>query len=132
MIGLQPAAQLSHSMESVLLSIQKTEIEVTNTVLQALFDGVEKLEAVIATLIANPESELPKELTQKLLHLLELISGTSPAAEPLHRPQEQPLPISIEPFLADILKPFPEIRAGLNEVDHPAILDAIHQRALSR
>jgi two-component system, chemotaxis family, sensor kinase CheA len=122
MIGLQPAAQLSHSMESVLLGIQKTEIEITSAVLQVLFDGVEKLEAVIATL-SNPETELPR-INAETAALSDLISGTTPVPAPSSAAGTA-APISIEPFLADILEPFPEIRAGLNEVDYPAILEAI-------
>jgi two-component system, chemotaxis family, sensor kinase CheA len=123
MIGLQPAAQLSHSMESVLLGIQKTEIDVTNTVLQALFDGVEKLEAVISTL-SNPQSAIPG-IEAEIAALSKFTTGSKPKLDSPPAPVESAAAISLESFLADILKPYPEIRAGLTERDYPAVLDAI-------
>jgi two-component system, chemotaxis family, sensor kinase CheA len=123
MIGLQPAAELSHSMESVLLGIQKTEIEVTNTVLQTLFDGVEKLESVISTL-SNPQSTIPG-IEAEVAALSAFTTGSKPKLDAPTVPVESAAAISLESFLADILKPYPEIRAGLTERDHPAILDAI-------
>jgi hypothetical protein len=60
-------------MESILRGIQKIEIEVTDETIQALFMGVEKLEAVIATL--RNTSDIVPDVEDEIAMLAGLLSG---------------------------------------------------------
>jgi two-component system, chemotaxis family, sensor kinase CheA len=125
MIGLEAAAHLSHHMESILRGIQKVEIEVTDEIIQALFMGVEKLEAVIATL--GNTSEIVPDVEDEIAMLAGLLSSPDTqkinATPPVTEAAAASVPI--DHYLSDIFTAYPEIRASITENDYPALLDAI-------
>jgi two-component system, chemotaxis family, sensor kinase CheA len=129
MVGLQPAAHLSHSLESVLQAIQKTKIEVTGEVVQALFEGAEKLETVIISLASEGSVDIDVDAEVANLskyHSDSTAPSTDQAAAPVSMPStDNETSVSIDEFLENILGPYPDIRASLNENDHQSILNAI-------
>jgi two-component system, chemotaxis family, sensor kinase CheA len=129
MIGLQTAAQLSHGLETVLLSIQKTRIEANEHVLQALFEGTQKLEAVIGSLTNSDAPEIDvAEQVQRLEALLppqiQTEQVSSEAAPPPDAAAPEGMFLTMETFLQDILGDYPNIRANLNDRDNPILIDA--------
>jgi two-component system, chemotaxis family, sensor kinase CheA len=58
MVGLSPAAVLSHSMETVLQGLQKGQIELSEDLLDRLFAGTHTLSHAVDTL-RNPDLPMP-------------------------------------------------------------------------
>jgi two-component system chemotaxis sensor kinase CheA len=58
MVGLEPAAEVSHSLESILKGIQQAKIEVTSELIDQLLQGAHLLEEATGTL-RNPSLPMP-------------------------------------------------------------------------
>ncbi len=58
MVGLEPAMEVSHTLESILRGIQQSKIEISTTLIDHLLHGVKILEGAIDT-FRNPVARMP-------------------------------------------------------------------------
>lgn len=76
MVGLRPAEELSHLMESVLREIQQSKLEINQEVIDLLFEGTKFLSATVTTLANNGEQAA--DITQ-ISNSLALLLQNQPA-----------------------------------------------------
>jgi two-component system, chemotaxis family, sensor kinase CheA len=76
MVGLRPAEELSHLMESVLREIQQSKLEINQEAIDLLFEGTKTLSATVTTLANNGEQAV--DITQ-ISNSLALLLQNQPA-----------------------------------------------------
>lgn len=120
MMGLTAAADLSHTLESILRGLRRGELEITPPLMDSLLDGTKVLEAAIATL-GDPEAPVP-DVPSTIAKLEEWVAAGPPEEEPAVS-EEREGPAAPPPSLA--VPTVPELAQALDEVDRRRVETAI-------
>jgi two-component system, chemotaxis family, sensor kinase CheA len=140
MVGLGPAEQLSHRMESVLRAVQQMQVPITLKLIDTLLEGTRTLESIVNAV--KDQSYIP-EISESLKMIEGLLNDESLPEEdrsifaeksveinhsnPRYL-EEIPQPTFIH-LLESALEQYSEILSNLNEFDRQSIL-AAHQDGL--
>lgn len=105
MIGLEAAADFSHTLESLLKAVQRDQVPITPELIDLLLHATERLEAIIHTL-EDPQAPLPdtRDLRAQIENLLTGYSPEPPAPAAPASPAPSP-DIPFPPDLAAQLTP---------------------------
>lgn len=129
MVGLTQAAELSHSLESILRDIQKDHTALTPSALECLISGSKTLAQIVETL-RDPSIPMP-DIQPHLQSIQNLLPGrerkevleTEPTSVLGHKAEtaSQPSSDALEPMLAELPT---EVRALLQK-EHTALKKAL-------
>jgi two-component system, chemotaxis family, sensor kinase CheA len=140
MVGLAPAEELSHRLESVLKKVQETDLQIDEPLIDLLLEGARLLEVVTAG-VKNPGvgSEDMTPFLDILDHWIhDEQTGDLPpknAAQDQHKPYRPGYPDERpdeggEPLPDPVFEPYPEVARQLEPLDRLA-LQAARQEGLS-
>lgn len=127
MVGLMPAADLSHAMESVVREIQQNRLEISPLVIDSLLEATKTLLAVVDTLRATGDPSAPVETPGTDIHaqsaLLEQLAERARLALVPATSRAEVFPDPGQSTLEPAHLP-PEIKAILGEVEQRQITQA--------